>query len=294
MKLNLFKLSRRNLSLAACSAICGSLLLIGCGKNSPLNTDTIGNIVGGNNGQYIKAGGKLAASVSITEEQEDAMGQSVGVQLTSTYGLYNDPQAEKYVTLVGLTVASSSTSPTGNYVFGILDTPEVNAFSGPNGYVFITRGALAQMHDEAELAGVLGHEIAHVCHHDGRHLVETEERNGAIKDLLATNNSVQQFNVLTDAGIDAITKSGYTQPQEFDADKDGVVFMTAAGYDPNSYLHFLQRILQEQSGGGQVFSTHPDVIDRLKKVSDQINTMNHTGGATLPDRFARYTVTVPH
>jgi predicted Zn-dependent protease len=294
MKLNLPKLSRRNISIAACSALAGTLLLFGCGKNGPLNTDTIGNFVGGNNGQYIKATGKLAASVSITPQDEDAMGQSVGVQLTSTYGIYNDPQAEKYVTLVGLTVASSSTNPTGNYVFGILDTPEVNAFSGPNGYVFITRGALAQMRDEAELAGVLGHEIAHVCHHDGRHLVETEERNGAIQDLLATNNAAQQFSALTDAGIDAITKTGYSQPQEFAADKDGVVFMTAAGYDPNSYLHFLQRILQEQSGGGQVFSTHPDVIDRLKKVSDQINGMNHTGGATLPDRYFRNIAVAQH
>jgi len=94
---------------------------------------------------------------------------------------------------------------------------------------------------------------------------------------------------IRDAGIDVITKTGYTQPQEFAADQEGVKIMTAAGYDPHSYLRFLQRLeqLQGSAAGGQLMSTHPGISERVKRVAEQIAAMNNPGGAILADRFAK-------
>ena len=102
-------------------------------------------------------------------EIEPALGQAVAVQATSRTPLYRDEKLTRYVTLVGRTVAASSKEPGYKYYFAILDTDTVNAASGPHGYIMITRGALTRMHDESELAGVLGHEIGHVSLHHGQH-----------------------------------------------------------------------------------------------------------------------------
>ena len=169
----------------------------------------------------------------------------------------------RYVNLVGLTVASASPNPGGNWVFGVLETSEVNAFSGPNGYVFVTRGALLHMQDEAELAGVLAHEISHVCSHDGLTQVKAAEQQGAAgrrRCRRGRDPQVHPFSALVNSGVNVITSEGYSKPQEFAADQHGVVAMVAAGYDPSSYLRFLQG-LQSSGGarGGQLMGTHPGI-----------------------------------
>jgi predicted Zn-dependent protease len=271
------------------AAIISIASMTGCGKNGPLSSDALGNFMGGQNGQYIKAAGHEANAMAMSEADEDSMGQSVGVALTSHYGLSSNERLQTYVTMVGLTVASASPNPTGNYVFGVLDTSEINAFSGPNGYIFVTRGAIANMRDEAELAGVLSHEIAHVVHHDGLKQVQVAEHQAAAQNALQASNQASQFSQFTDFGIDAITKTGYSQPQETAADDTGVTIMTAAGYNPDSFLHFLQRLqqLQGSGGSGQIMSTHPGTGDRIAKVSKEVDAMKHPGGATLADRFVR-------
>lgn len=266
--------------------------LSGCGQGSPLNANTLGGLVGGNTGHLIKAGGHVTSSLAISEQDEDALGQAVGVRLTNDYGVVKDPQLQKYVSLVGLTVASASSEPGRTYVFGVLDSPTVNAFSGPHGYIFVTRGALAMMKDEAELAGVLSHEIAHVIHHDGLKQVQAAEQRGALTELAQANGTTAQFSALADAGVDVITKQGYSQPQEFSADEAGVQITQAAGYDPRSYLNFLQRLAEAQGGSNsnQLLSTHPGAAKRVGRVSEQLAKLP-VGGATLADRFSK---NVPH
>lgn len=235
----------------------------------------------------LNAGGHLINANALSAKDEDSIGQSVGVSLTNQYGLVQDARLQKYVQLVGLTVASASGNPGGNWVFGVLNTQEVNAFSGPNGYVFVTLGAIQNMHDEAELAGVLGHEITHVCNHDGLKQVKAAENQAAFQQVMAAAPSqAAQFAAFADAGVDAITKKGYTQPQEFEADKGGVIVMQAAGYDPSSYLRFLQRLEAVSSQhGGQVMSTHPGIDQRIQRVGAQLQGMPK-GGQMLRERFA--------
>ena len=232
------------------------------------------------------AAGHLVNAAGMSEKDEDALGQSVGVAVTNRYHLVTDQALLKYVNLVGFTVASASSRPGGNYVFGVLETPEVNAMSGPNGYIFVTRGALAMMRDEAELAGVLAHEIGHVCSHDGLEQVKGAEQRAALAEGAQMSGRTAGFAGIADMGVDVITKQGFSQPQEFAADKSGVVIMTAAGYDAASYLRFLQRLqaAEGRAGGGRFMSTHPGVGERVGKVSGQLATVR-AGGATLAERF---------
>src|SRR5687767_1570108 len=121
--------------------------------------------------QYSTALMKAGSALTMSPEMEDEMGRTVAIAATNRWPIYENPELNEYVTLVGLTLASASARPDGNWVFGVLNTPEIGAYSGPNGYILITRGSLNLMQDEAELAGILAHEIAHCVNHDGLNAV---------------------------------------------------------------------------------------------------------------------------
>jgi predicted Zn-dependent protease len=229
---------------------------------------------------------KAGKAMTLSEKDERNMGQSVAMAVTTHYGLSNDEGLNRYVTLVGLTVASTSSRPDLQYVFGVLESGEVNAFSGPGGYVMITRGALARMRDESELAGVLSHEIGHIVRHHGLDAVRGAGLIDAGKTLAQGSDWYSQFGEASDVVVDGVTKKGFTQQQEFDADTEGVKIVTAAGYDPNGLLRFLQRLNQEKGkGGSDLFSTHPGLGERIQRVRSQIAQGKVRPGATLKERF---------
>ena len=109
----------------------------------------------------------------MNESDEDDLGRTIAIAATNQWPLYDNTRLNKYVTMVGLTLADQTSNPGANWVFGVLDTPDTAAYSGPNGYIMITRGAIAAMQDESELAGVLAHEMSHVPNHDGFKAVKT-------------------------------------------------------------------------------------------------------------------------
>lgn len=265
--------------LAGCT-VDGNMLQMG-GRGG--NTNVLG---------LLSAGGQFLNAASLGEKDEDVIGQSVAATITSRYPPVASTGLQRYANLVGLTVANASPRPDGNWVFGVIDSPDVNAFSGPNGYVLVTRGALMRMQDEAELAGVLAHECAHVCNHDGLTQVKAAEQKGALVNAMkAADSRTAQVAVFADSGIDVITKQGYSQPEEFKADEDAVRIMAAAGYDPNSYLNFLRRLQASggSGGGSQLMSTHPGIGQRIARVQAAIAGLPRTGptnGATLQARFA--------
>ena len=238
----------------------------------------VGNAVGGIT--------TLGKSASITEKDEPSLGETVAIQVTNRYPVYPDQNLNRYVTLVGRTVAASSSMPGIDYYFAVLDTPVVNAYSGPHGFVMITRRAVMKMKDESELAGVLGHEIGHICKHHGLDAVHSALNKQAAIQLAGTSAKFSAFSQGAGALGDTILNVGFSQPQEEEADAEGVKFMSAAGYDPTGYLHFLQRMADEQGKGGKPFGTHPGAGDRVKKVQAQITKMKNTGGASNTDRFA--------
>lgn len=228
------------------------------------------------------------AAFADNESIEPALGQSVAVQVTNRYRLYRDPALNRYVTLVGRTVGLTSKRPDITYYFGVLDTDSVNAFSGPHGYVFITRGTLRRIKDESELAGVLGHEIGHICKQHGLAAVRNADlTQGAMKVAAGASKEVAQFSNASDVLGNIALNVGFSEPQEMEADAEGVQYAIGAGYDPNGYLHFLQRLLAEQGAGGKPFGTHPGLGDRVKAVAAAVDKSGVAGaGATLADRFA--------
>ena len=238
-------------------------------------------------GGAVMKGGKAMA---MDQRQERAIGESVSLAATNQYGVTKNDRLASYVVLVGQTIASRTSRADQPWVFGVLDTDKVNAFSGPGGYVWVTRGAIEQMQDESELAGVLAHEIGHVVKHHGLDMAKTAAMREAGMDAAGSFGNAAQFSKLSDTVTTGIMETGFSQPQEFEADNAGVQYVIAAGYDPNGLLHFLQRASAAQKSGGSFFSTHPGMDDRIKKITAQISSSGAGGmGATLKDRFASYT-----
>jgi predicted Zn-dependent protease len=223
----------------------------------------------------------------MSEADEDEMGRSVAIAATNRWPLYDNPAVTKYVTLVGLTLADASSRPDGNWVFGVLDTPEIGAYSGPNGYILVTRGALKAMQDESELAGVLAHEMSHSLNHDGLNAVKNAKlTEAAVQGASATDRRAAAFNQLSDALANTVLKSGWNQGQETNADQSAVTLMTRAGYDPSGLPRFLQRMQEAKGGGGgRPFGTHPGTADRIARTTSQIGSAK--AGATNRDRFVK-------
>jgi len=121
---------------------------------------------------------KKIDDLTITEEEEQTIGLDVSQKVRQRFGVVQDPAVHKYVSLVGTTLAKLSDRPDLPWTFIVLDTDGVNAFASPGGYVHITRGALGLIENEAELAGVLGHEIGHVVR---KHTINALRKNNAVQ-----------------------------------------------------------------------------------------------------------------
>jgi beta-barrel assembly-enhancing protease len=228
-----------------------------------------------------------------TPEQEQAIGQASAAKLISVFHLYENPDMVKYVNLVGNTVARQSGRSVA-YHFGILDTDVVTAVSLPGGYIFITRGALANLKNEAELAGVLAHEVAHI---DKRHL-EREIRAQKNADFAKTEaaSHVPVGAELANMAGSVVTRSltmQVSRDKESEADKFGVEYSSKAGYDPSGLRNFLQYLTSlpatpdSKRALGLWGSTHPPLPDRINSLNSQLATYP-SDGQKLAERYAWY------
>ncbi|MGB7159911.1 MAG: M48 family metalloprotease [Tepidisphaeraceae bacterium] len=283
---------RRRIAVAGTTMAAAAVMLAlaplnmgGCSAGSV--GDAVGSAVGGTTGQLIGAGGKAVEAAAMNETQEEAMGQSVAVAITNRYGLDADESLNRYVTLVGMTVASGSPRADATFNFGVLNTDQVNAYAGPNGYIMITRGALKQMQDESELAGVLAHEIAHVVDRHGLNKMKQAGFTQAAMQAAKTNGDVAQWAHATDNIVQGIVDGQYNQDQESRADLLAVDYLVASGYDPNGYHAFLRRTASAQASNSSLMSSHPNMGNRAARVATKIQQKGATGGAKLPERFKK-------
>lgn len=281
-----------------------AIALIGLCATMPFNmggcsdvTAAVGGMVGGSQGESLgRAVGHGTESMALNEKDELAMGQSVAMQVTGRYAIDADLPLNQYVVMVGLTLVDSCSKPDGNWYFAVVDDPQANAFSGPDGYIFVTTGALKEIRDESELAGVLAHEMTHVLKHHGLNAAKKSGFNSALAEsgsaaVSGRDSAMGQFaSTSLNAGAVAMTR-GYERPQEDEADAGAVKLMSKAGYDPNGYLNFLKRLAAEQHGKNGAFSTHPDASGRVEKVGKEVAKLPQ-GGQTLADRYARMTAGV--
>ncbi len=204
-------------------------------------------------------------STSLKDEKE--VGRQMAAKLAGSFGLYNNPGVSKYVSLVGLTVAAQSSRPEITYRFIVLKSEEVNALATPGGYIFVTTGLLKSLRSESELAGILGHEIAHVTErHMYTAIAPKREVSAAetLTRLMSRGASDIGFSLgkIVNAGMDLLLETGLGPEKESEADAVGITFAMSAGYLPGSLLEYL-RYLAGQNSTVKVSKTHPPFPQRI-------------------------------
>jgi predicted Zn-dependent protease len=224
-------------------------------------------------------------------EEEIQIGRQLAGNLLGAAPLVKDDRLQRYVNRVGRWVASQSDRPELKWYFGVLDTADVNAFALPGGYVFVTRGLFDLLSDEAELAGVLGHEIGHVMLQHHLKVLKQSQAVGLIGNVFQSQNQ----NILAQAaigkGAEAVTR-GLDKGAEFEADQVGVVLATRAGYVPYGLASALRKIAQRnprEASLSLLFKTHPLPQERLEKLGDAMGASfdKYTGTKALAERFSK-------
>jgi predicted Zn-dependent protease len=245
------------------------------------------NLTGVREVDFITGGFELVQGFTMGDREERALGQSVAVNVTNRYGVVRNEPLNKYVTMVAQTLLNASDRGGQVYV-AVLNTDEINAFAGPNGYVMITRGALRQMQDESELAGVLAHEVGHIIEGHGLQAAADARKGGALAKIgtAAAGSENQQWAEIIAVSADTVVNSLYSQAQERAADTDALRLTARAGYDPNGFARYLARVERIQAGGAKLFPSHPGISERVRNASSQIARENLGGrGATNAPRF---------
>jgi predicted Zn-dependent protease len=224
-----------------------------------------------------------------SEQQEIAMGRQAHQQVLQEIGLYPDEQLQRYVQRLGLDLAQASERPHLPWTFGVLDDPAVNAFALPGGFIYVTRGMLAHMGSEAELVGVLGHEIGHVT---ARHSIERMSKAQLAGLGLGLGSilspQVAQLANVAELGLNVMFLS-FSRDDERQADDLGVRYMVGQGYSPQAMADvfgMLDRVSRSREEGRlpNWLSTHPNpdnrrgrVLARARELTAPLPTTLNTG-----------------
>ncbi len=231
--------------------------------------------------------------VMMSENQEMAIGRQSDEQIKKQYKVYGSKTLQDYVNNVGQRIAKQSHRPNLQYHFTVLDTPDINAFALPGGYVYITRGILAYLNSEAELAAVLGHEIGHVT---ARHGVRQQSAAQAANiGLTIASIFVPEINTMGGSNLANIVGgallSGYGRDHELEADRLGAEYLTRTDYDPQAIITVIGVLKNQELKDAELakqegreprryhglFATHPDNDTRLHQAVGEAekNTSAH-------------------
>lgn len=218
----------------------------------------------------------------ISEEQAAALGREAHQQTIEQFGVYDErPEINQLVERVGRRVASVSDRPELGWTFTVLDSPMLNAMALPGGYIYITRGMLERMNSEDELAGVLGHEIAHVtARHATQRISQAQlAQIGLVVGAIAAGpEATETYGGLAQLGVNLLFQS-YSRRQESESDLLGTAYMAEAGYNPLGAAEMLKTLSrlrgQETSRIDQYFQSHPDPRKRVADVMAQVGDIRN-------------------
>ncbi len=224
------------------------------------------------------------ANQDLSPVQKYYLGRAFGATILESRKPLDNPGANAYVNFIGqaLVLASDQPATYNGYRFLILDTPEVNAFSGPGGFIFITKGLVKLTSNEAELAAVLAHEIGHVALDHGVKAIKKDRLTGAWvgagADVAKTfgPSEVKDMTSAFEGSLTDLTKAvvdkGYSRDTEFEADARAVEVLRKAGYSPKALLAMLEDLKKiPQGSGSSLAKTHPAPADRIAKVKSQVS-----------------------
>ena len=248
-------------------------------------------------GKVLSAGKNLGeASQEISEPEEIAIGEGMASVLLGAAPLVKNDGLQRYVNQVGRYLTLQTERPDLPWHFGVLDSNSVNAFATPGGHILVTQGLMRRMNSEAELAGVLSHEIAHVLR---KHHLAAMKKAGGMGFLADVANIAvdqkggglgRELSKNMISGMKEVLVRGLDKEDEYEADRMGVVIATRGGYDPYGLPAVLQS-LEGLSGSGDVallFSTHPTPTSRVETLAGLMqNRFDHYAGQAVSDRFRR-------
>jgi beta-barrel assembly-enhancing protease len=249
--------------------------------------------IGGITGAVKKAND--VRDLQVTEAEEQQLGAAVSEKIRTRYGVVQDAAVHRYVTLVGTTLAQASTRPGLAWSFIVLDTDGVNAFAAPGGYVHITRGALAIIQTEAELAGVLGHEMIHVTE---KHTIKSIQKSKAVQ--MGASETLSGSSALLERAVtatyDNIVEKGFGREEENESDEKGIALADRVGYAPDGLSGFLTRLKdrnKESTEKRGLFASHPEMDSRLANIKKEIASKKMASTAILGDRYKRFIAYLP-
>lgn len=253
----------------------------------PASSEQLGQI--GKIGSAVQKANEVR-DLQMTDAEEQQLGQAVSARIRTRYGVVQDPAVHRYVALVGTALAQVSTRPALPWTFVVLDTDGVNAFAAPGGFVHITRGALALIQSEAELAGVLGHEIIHVTE---KHTIKSIQKSKAVQ--MGASETLSGSSALLEKAVtatyDNIVEKGFGREEENESDEKGIELANKVGYAPNGLSGFLTRLKDRNKDATEkrgLFASHPEMQNRLDNIKKEIAAKKLASTATLEERYKKF------
>lgn len=210
----------------------------------------------------------ITAVAGVSEQEEQNIGREITGRMLGAAPLVNDAALQSYVNRVGRWVATQSERPNLPWRFAVIDTASINAFAAPGGYVMVTRGLYEILDNEAQLAGVLAHEIAHIVR---RHHVTVMQKSAALSagaQLAQRDNRSALINNMIGSGAEVFAR-GLDKGAEHEADAMGVILAARAGYNPFGLIDVLHKLAARgatDSSLALLFKTHPAPGDRLDEL----------------------------
>lgn len=250
-------------------------------------------------GNLVDLGSKLKGIVGeVTTEEEVEMGANLASGLLGAAPLVKDDELQHYVNDVGYWVASRSSREDLPWTFGVINSKGINAFAAPGGYIVITLGLFNLLENEAQLAGVLAHEIAHVVQKHHLEALQKVMKREFLTDLAVASvndkKDRKNLDMMVNAGVQ-LYATGLDREYEYEADIRGVVLAARAGYDPFALLDVLTTIDSINPASEELtvmMNTHPPTAERLTLLADQMDgQMNpYSLGQINQQRFQKVSV----
>jgi predicted Zn-dependent protease len=243
--------------------------------------------------------------VMMSESQEIALGRTSDAEVRKQYKAYSNPALQSHVNHVGQEIAAHSHRPNLHYHFTVLDSPEINAFALPGGYVYITRGILAYLNSEAEMAAVLGHEVGHVtARHGVRQQSAAQAANIGISlaSIFVPELNTQLGHDLSNLMGGALL-SGYGREHELEADRLGAQYLARTNYDPQAMIRVIDVLKNQEMFDVEIakqegreprryhgtFATHPDNDTRLQQVVGEAESLTVANPIENTSEFLKQT-----
>lgn len=214
--------------------------------------------------QLLIQGAQIIQLSNVSESQEIQLGSAINQQLGRQVRISSNRALTDYVNQIGQRLVRTSARPNLKYIFQVVDDDNINAFATMGGYVYVNKGLLKAADNEAQVAGVIGHEIGHIT---GRHALQ-HMKQAAIAQGLSVLTGVDQ-NQLVQIGVELAVNRPRSRQDEYDADRRGLNNLILAGYAPTAMPEFMKKLMSSSSPP-EILSTHPAVPERVARLNQMI------------------------